>query len=145
MMILRLKNQTLGKINSTRSYLSSLILRRDSHSQVRTEHDRRRRGYERNVGIEEKKEHDGLFLCKSKGQHLLTNTRIIDAIVRSSDVRPTDTVLEIGPGTGNLTMKLLEAAQNVVAVELDKRMVEILRKRVSDHGFADKLTVNPAR
>ncbi|CAE6264260.1 unnamed protein product [Arabidopsis arenosa] len=135
-MILRLKNQTLGKINLTRSYLSSLVFRRDSHS-----HDRRRRGYERDVGIEEKKEHDGLFLCKSKGQHLLTNTRILDAIVRSSDVRPTDTVLEIGPGTGNLTMKLLEAAQNVVAVELDKRMVEILRKRVSDHGFADKLTI----
>ncbi|CAH8281107.1 unnamed protein product [Arabidopsis lyrata] len=135
-MILRLKNQTPGKINLTRSYLSSLVSRRDSHS-----HDRRRRGYERDVGIEEKKEHDGLFLCKSKGQHLLTNTRILDAIVRCSDVRPTDTVLEIGPGTGNLTMKLLEAAQDVVAVELDKRMVEILRKRVSDHGFAHKLTI----
>ncbi|AED98203.1 Ribosomal RNA adenine dimethylase family protein [Arabidopsis thaliana] len=142
-MILRLKDQTLIKINSTRSYLSSLVFRRDSHSQARTkpDHDRRRRGYERDVRIEEKKEHDGLFLCKSKGQHLLTNTRILDSIVRSSDIRPTDTVLEIGPGTGNLTMKLLEAAQNVVAVELDKRMVEILRKRVSDHGFADKLTI----
>ncbi|XP_010465622.1 PREDICTED: ribosomal RNA small subunit methyltransferase, mitochondrial [Camelina sativa] len=140
-MILRLKNQTLGKLNPTRSYLSSLVLRRDSHSQIRTkpDHDRRRREYE---GSEKsKKEHDGLFLCKSKGQHLLTNTRILDAIVRSSDIRPTDTVLEIGPGTGNLTMKLLEASQNVVAVELDKRMVEILRKRVSDHGFADKLTI----
>ncbi|XP_010484657.1 PREDICTED: ribosomal RNA small subunit methyltransferase, mitochondrial-like [Camelina sativa] len=141
-MILRLKNQTLGKLNPTRSYLSYLVLRRDSHSQIRTkpDHDRRRREYE---GSEKskKKEHDGLFLCKSKGQHLLTNTRILDAIVRSSDIRPTDTVLEIGPGTGNLTMKLLEASQNVVAVELDKRMVEILRKRVSDNGFADKLTI----
>lgn len=139
-MIFRLKNQTLDKLKSTRSYLSSLVFRRDSHSQIRTnpDHDRRKRGYER------KKEHDGLFLHKSKGQHLLTNTRILDAIVRSSDVRPTDTVLEIGPGTGNLTMKLLEAAQNVVAVELDKRMVEILRKRVSDHGFEDKLTVKLA-
>ncbi|KAL1217042.1 Ribosomal RNA small subunit methyltransferase [Cardamine amara subsp. amara] len=142
-MIHRLKNQTLGKINSCRSYLSSIVFRRDSHSQVRSkpDHDRRRREYERNVEGKEKKEHDGLFLCKSKGQHLLTNTRILDAIVRRSDVRPTDTVLEIGPGTGNLTMKLLEAAQNVVAVELDKRMVEILRKRVSDNGFANKLTI----
>ncbi|EOA13528.1 hypothetical protein CARUB_v10026592mg [Capsella rubella] len=143
-MLVGSKNQTLAKLNSTRSYLSCLVLRRDSHSQVRAnpDDDRRRRGYERNFGIDgKKKEHDGLFLCKSKGQHLLTNTRILDAIVRSSDVRPTDTVLEIGPGTGNLTMKLLEASHSVVAVELDKRMVEILRKRVSDHGFADKLTI----
>ena len=38
-------------------------------------------------------------------------------------IQPTDVVLEIGPGTGNLTMKLLEAAKRVVAVELDRRMV----------------------
>ncbi|KFK28308.1 hypothetical protein AALP_AA8G499600 [Arabis alpina] len=140
-MIFRLKKQTLDKIKPTRSYLSSLVFRRDSHSQ-KPDYDRRKRGYERNTVVErKKKEHDGLFLQKSKGQHLLTNTRILDAIVRSSDIKPTDTVLEIGPGTGNLTMKLLEAAHNVVAVELDKRMVEILRKRVSDHGFADKLTI----
>lgn len=131
-LLLRLKNQTLGNIKS----LSCLVFRRNSH------HDRRRRVYEGNAPqVKEKKEHHGLLLCKSKGQHLLTNTRILDAIVRSSDLRPTDTVLEIGPGTGNLTMKLLEAGHNVVAVEIDKRMVEILRKRVSEHGFQDKLTV----
>ncbi|CAA7056972.1 unnamed protein product [Microthlaspi erraticum] len=137
-MILRLKNQTLGKIKS----LSSLVFRRNSHSQ-KPGHDRRRRVYEYDgsTQVKEKKEHHGLLLCKSKGQHLLTNTRILDAIVQCSDVRPTDTVLEIGPGTGNLTMKLLEAAHSVVAVELDKRMVEILRKRVSEHGFQDKLTI----
>ncbi|VVB18344.1 unnamed protein product [Arabis nemorensis] len=142
-MIFRLKNQTLDKIKPTRSYLSSLVFRRDSYSHVGTkpDQDRRQRGYGDGEVERKKKEHDGLFLHKSKGQHLLTNTRILDAIVRSSDIRPTDTVLEIGPGTGNLTMKLLEAAQNVVAVELDKRMVEILRKRVSDHGFEDKLTI----
>ncbi|CAH2043058.1 unnamed protein product [Thlaspi arvense] len=125
-MILGLKNQTLGKIKSTRF----LLFRRNSHSRVR-----------RDAEAEGRKPRDGLFLHKSKGQHLLTNTRILDAIVRSSDVRPTDTVLEIGPGTGNLTMKLLEAAHDVVAVEIDKRMVEILRRRVSDHGFEDKLTI----
>ena len=38
-------------------------------------------------------------------------------------IKSTDVVLEIGPGTGNLTMKLLEAAKRVVAVELDTRMV----------------------
>ncbi|WZZ72945.1 hypothetical protein YC2023_084315 [Brassica napus] len=122
--------KTVGSsIKSSSSCLSSLLLfRRNSHS---------RNGQV----VEKKKQHDGLFLQKSKGQHLLTNTRILDAIVRSSDVRPTDTVLEIGPGTGNLTMKLLEAAQHVIAVELDKRMVEILRARVSDHALQHKLTI----
>ena len=38
-------------------------------------------------------------------------------------LKPTDVVLEIGPGTGNLTMKLLEKAKKVVAIELDPRMV----------------------
>ncbi|PWA75343.1 18S rRNA dimethylase DIM1 [Artemisia annua] len=84
---------------------------------------------------------DRLQLYKSKGQHLLTNPRIIDSIVRNSGVGPEDTVLEIGPGTGNLTMKLLEVAKKVVAVEVDKRMVEVLGTRVSESGFSDKLTV----
>lgn len=80
-------------------------------------------------------------LFKSRGQHLLTNTRVIDSIVRTSNIKPDDTVLEIGPGTGNLTLKLLEAAKNVVAVEIDNRMVEILSKRVSERGFQDRLNV----
>ena len=83
-----------------------------------------------------------LRLHKSKGQHLLTNQRVLDAIVKKSAIRPTDTVLEIGPGTGNLTMKLLEVAHNVVAVEIDCRMVEILRERVSERGLQDRLCVS---
>ncbi|XP_021834253.1 ribosomal RNA small subunit methyltransferase, mitochondrial [Prunus avium] len=82
-----------------------------------------------------------LQLHKSKGQHLLTNQRILDSIVRKSAIKPTDTVLEIGPGTGNLTLKLLEAAKSVVAVEIDKRMVEVLQKRVAECGVQDRLTV----
>ncbi|CAN0919187.1 Ribosomal RNA small subunit methyltransferase, mitochondrial [Linum grandiflorum] len=83
----------------------------------------------------------GLYLMKSKGQHLLTNPRILDTIVRKSDIKPTDTVLEIGPGTGNLTLRLLQVARKVVAVELDKRMVQVLQKRVAESGFQDKLSV----
>ncbi|GMH14892.1 hypothetical protein Nepgr_016733 [Nepenthes gracilis] len=82
-----------------------------------------------------------LYLYRSKGQHLLTNSRVLDSIVRNSNIRSTDTVLEIGPGTGNLTLKLLEAAHKVVAVEVDKRMVEILQKRVAEHGFEDRMIV----
>lgn len=83
-----------------------------------------------------------LHLHKSKGQHILTNPRVLDCIVRRAGIGPTDTVLEVGPGTGNLTLKLLEAAQRVVAVEVDRRMVDVLVKRVGDCGFADKLTVS---
>ncbi|CAI9282511.1 unnamed protein product [Lactuca saligna] len=84
---------------------------------------------------------DRLQLYKSRGQHLLTNPRILDSIVRSSGVGPGDTVLEIGPGTGNLTLKLLEVADKVVAVEVDKRMVQALHTRVSEQGLSEKLTI----
>ncbi|XP_010557762.1 PREDICTED: ribosomal RNA small subunit methyltransferase, mitochondrial [Tarenaya hassleriana] len=142
-MILRLKNHTLGKPKPSASCLFSSVFRRNSQSHVRTksDHGDRRGCYEGNAYAEGKREQERLYLYKSKGQHLLTNNRILDAIVCSSDVRTTDTVLEIGPGTGNLTLKLLQAAQNVVAVEVDKRMVEILHKRVAELGFEDKLTV----
>ncbi|KAE8010467.1 hypothetical protein FH972_006835 [Carpinus fangiana] len=82
-----------------------------------------------------------MHLYKSRGQHILTNPRVLDSIIRKSNVKPADTVLEIGPGTGNLTLRLLEAAEKVVAVEIDKRMVEFLHKRVAEHGFQDRLTV----
>ncbi|KAF3438024.1 hypothetical protein FNV43_RR20780 [Rhamnella rubrinervis] len=52
-----------------------------------------------------------------------------------------DTVLQIGPGTGNLTLKLLEASNKAVAIEIDNRVVEILHKRVLERGFEDKLAV----
>ena len=44
-------------------------------------------------------------------------------MVNKAAVRPTDVVLEIGPGTGNLTALLLERAKKVIAVEIDPRMV----------------------
>ncbi|XP_027361845.1 ribosomal RNA small subunit methyltransferase, mitochondrial [Abrus precatorius] len=82
-----------------------------------------------------------LHFYKSRGQHILTNPRILDTIVRKSAINPTDTVLEIGPGTGNLTLKVLEAANKVVAIEIDHRMVQVLKKRVLERGLQGKLTV----
>lgn len=60
---------------------------------------------------------------KSKGQHILKNPLVVQSIVDKAAVKSTDVVLEIGPGTGNLTMKLLERARKVIAVEVDPRMV----------------------
>ncbi|CAD6217941.1 unnamed protein product [Miscanthus lutarioriparius] len=68
---------------------------------------------------------DGPFfrLQKRRGQHLLTNPRVLDAIVRRAVIRPGDAVLEVGPGTGNLTVRLLASpAASVAAVEIDPRM-----------------------
>lgn len=51
------------------------------------------------------------------------------AIVQKANLRPSDTVLEVGPGTGNLTVKILEKAKKVIAVELDPRMAAEVTKR----------------
>ena len=57
--------------------------------------------------------------------------QIVDTIVEKAGIKATDVVLEIGPGTGNLTMKLLAAAKRVVAIEYDPRMVLELQRRVA--------------
>jgi len=72
----------------------------------------------------------GFEMHKTFGQHLLKNPLIIQNIVQKAELKSTDTVLEIGPGTGNLTIKLLESAKEVIAVEVDPRMVAELQKRV---------------
>lgn len=65
----------------------------------------------------------GMVFNKSYGQHILINSHILTEMVNKSAIRPTDVVLEIGPGTGNLTALLLERAKKVIAVEIDPRMV----------------------
>lgn len=58
-----------------------------------------------------------------------------------SAVRPTDVVLEIGPGTGNMTVKILEKVKKVVACEIDPRLVAELQKRVQGTPFQSKLQI----
>jgi len=76
---------------------------------------------------------------KARGQHLLKNPMILKEIVTKSGIKPSDIVLEIGPGTGNLTMLMLEVAKQVVAVEVDPRMVAQLLKRVGISEYQPKL------
>ncbi len=72
----------------------------------------------------------GIRFQRDKGQHILKNPLVVQSIVDKAGVKSIDTVLEIGPGTGNLTMKLLEKAKKVCAFEVDPRMVAELQKRV---------------
>ncbi|KAJ3683267.1 hypothetical protein LUZ60_013494 [Juncus effusus] len=83
----------------------------------------------------------GITFEKSKGQHILRNPMLVESIVQKSGIKPTDVVLEIGPGTGNLTKKLLECAKSVVAVELDPRMVLELNRRFQGTPYASRLKV----
>eukprot|EP01123_Difflugia_compressa_P013818 TRINITY_DN6651_c0_g1_i1.p1 TRINITY_DN6651_c0_g1~~TRINITY_DN6651_c0_g1_i1.p1 ORF type:complete len:320 (-),score=47.39 TRINITY_DN6651_c0_g1_i1:89-943(-) len=78
---------------------------------------------------------------KKHGQHLLKNPAIISSIVEKAEIKSTDVVLEIGPGTGNLTLRLLELAKKVIAVEVDPRMVAELQKRVASSEHKGKLEV----
>src|SRR5581483_4212450 len=64
---------------------------------------------------------------KSRGQNFLVHERVLDSIVRLLDLSPGDEVLEIGPGLGFLTRRLLERAGKVWAVEIDLLLVERLR------------------
>ena len=78
---------------------------------------------------------------KSFGQHILKNPVILQNMVDKSGVRTTDVVLEIGPGTGNLTYLLLERAKKVIAVEIDPRMVVELNKRFHTEIQSKKLEI----
>lgn len=66
------------------------------------------------------------------GQHILKNPLVAQGIVDKAHIKPSDIVLEVGPGTGNLTVRILEQARKVIAVEMDPRMAAELTKRV--HG-----------
>lgn len=65
---------------------------------------------------------------KAFGQHFLTNTHILDLIVESAEIKEGDHVLEIGPGCGVLTHRLLKAGAVVTAVDIDEELVSFLKR-----------------
>jgi 18S rRNA (adenine1779-N6/adenine1780-N6)-dimethyltransferase len=75
------------------------------------------------------------------GQHILKNPGVAQAIVDKASLKQSDTVLEIGPGSGNLTVKILEKAKKCIAIELDPRMAAEVTKRVQGTPMARKLDV----
>lgn len=71
----------------------------------------------------------GITANKSLGQNFLINDHVVEKIVEGAEISKEDLVIEIGPGLGTLTNELLEKAGKVIAIELDKRMIEILTDR----------------
>ena len=60
---------------------------------------------------------------KSLGQNFLVNDEVVEKIIDSAELEKDDLVIEIGPGLGVLTNRLLQKCNNVVCIELDKRQI----------------------
>lgn len=65
---------------------------------------------------------------KKYGQNFLIDSNILEKIICAAEVNKTDCVLEIGPGIGTMTQYLCENAREVVAVEIDKKLIPILEQ-----------------
>ena len=74
----------------------------------------------------------GLFPRKRLGQHFLVDRNILNKVIRTAGVEKEDVVLEVGPGLGEMTLALARLAKQVIAVEIDPKLVEILKKKLAD-------------
>ena len=66
---------------------------------------------------------------KKLGQNFLIDEKVIKQIIETSEITKKDCIIEIGPGLGTLTKELLENAGKVISIELDKKMLPILKDR----------------
>lgn len=85
---------------------------------------------------------------KSLGQNFLVNEGVLDRIVAAASITSTDTIVEIGPGTGALTQRLAATGARVLALEKDRRLIEPLKESFASAGHvsiaeADVLTWQP--
>ena len=78
-------------------------------------------------------ERHGFTFKKSFGQNFLTDTNILQKIVDTAEIDKNVNVIEIGPGIGALTEFLAENAAEVMAFEIDERLVPILEDTLRDH------------
>ncbi len=75
----------------------------------------------------------GFNFQKKYGQNFLIDTHVLDKIIGAADISSEDFVLEIGPGIGTMTQYLAEAAREVVAVEIDSKLIPILEDTLKDY------------
>ncbi|MFJ8649104.1 16S rRNA (adenine(1518)-N(6)/adenine(1519)-N(6))-dimethyltransferase RsmA [Streptomyces sp. NPDC093546] len=80
----------------------------------------------------------GVRPTKQRGQNFVIDANTVRRIVRTAEVRPEDVVVEVGPGLGSLTLALLEAADRVVAVEIDDVLAAALPSTVAARMPAKK-------
>lgn len=70
---------------------------------------------------------------KSLGQNFLIDRNIIERIIFGADIQKNDLVIEIGPGIGSLTSAAAEHAKKVIAIEIDKNLIPILKETLKDY------------
>ena len=70
---------------------------------------------------------------KKYGQNFLIDTRVLDKIITSANITKDDCILEIGPGIGTMTQYLAEHARQVIAVEIDDKLIPILQDTLSPY------------
>lgn len=80
----------------------------------------------------------GFNFQKKFGQNFLIDEHVLAKIISAAEITKEDFVLEIGPGIGTMTQYLCEAAREVVAVEIDKKLIPILEDTLSEY---DNVTV----
>jgi 16S rRNA (adenine1518-N6/adenine1519-N6)-dimethyltransferase len=72
---------------------------------------------------------EGILLTKSLGQNFLHDANQVERIVAAAELSSDDQVLEIGPGLGPLTQPILAQAGRVLAVDVDARLIDLLKRR----------------
>ncbi len=71
---------------------------------------------------------ENLYTEKHFSQNFLYNTKVIDQIIAAANLAPTDTVVEVGPGLGILTMELVQKAHQVITIERDDKLIPYLQR-----------------
>ncbi|MDD6435965.1 MAG: 16S rRNA (adenine(1518)-N(6)/adenine(1519)-N(6))-dimethyltransferase RsmA [Clostridiales bacterium] len=83
-----------------------------------------------------------LTLQKKFGQNFLIDSHVLDKIIRAAEIGPSDMVLEIGPGIGTMTQALSGAAGKVVAVEIDRNLIPVLKETLADCPNAEVINAD---
>ncbi len=83
------------------------------------------------------KKHNFKF-TKSLGQNFLIDDNIIDSIIEGAGVSEGDKIIEVGPGIGTLTRELVQKAEKLMAVEIDRNLIPILNETLADY---DNITI----
>lgn len=84
----------------------------------------------------------GIYAKKALGQNFLIDENVVETIVNKAEITYEDLVIEIGPGLGTLTNKLIEKAGKVICIELDNKMIEILKHRFENLEVINKDVLN---
>ena len=68
-------------------------------------------------------------------QNFLTSSNLISQLITKSSIDKTDTVIEIGAGTGNITEEIAKQCKQVIAIEIDQKLIDVLKVKFKDNSI----------